>query len=190
MLASLLLQSIVMDMAITSRVKSIYHAPNMGEPMQPLDVGYLVAGRGLMYKNDAGDYIGDRYAEGRGAFSRSKREVIRQISLISSEAIELANQNLSEDFHYSEQETRRNIVTEGIDLNRLVGDVFYIGHAALIGVELCDPCKRPDKLSGKHGFEEAFANLGGLRAQIKVGGIIQPGSPVYQTDRFMDSQMF
>lgn len=177
-------------MAIEGRIKSIYHAPAMGELMQPLKVGYLVAGKGLMYKNEKGDYVCDRYAEGKGAFSHSKRETIRQLSLISSEAIELANQNLPEEYQYTEQETRRNIVTEGIDLNKLVGDVFYIGQAALRGVELCDPCKRPDTLSRKQGFNDAFENIGGLRAQIITGSIIMPGSPVYQTQRFMDAQMF
>jgi hypothetical protein len=178
-------------MAIDGRIKSIYFAPDKGVPMEQLGSGILVAGKGLLYKNEQGEYVGDRYAEGKGAFSRSTREVIRQISLISSEAIELANERLPEEYRYTEQETRRNIVTEGIDVNQFAGgDVFYIGQAALRGVELCEPCKRPDRLSGKKGFEEAFASLGGLRAQIITGGAIQTGSPIYQTGRFMDAQMF
>lgn len=48
--------------------------------------------------------------------------------------------------------TRRNIVTEGVDLNALVGKRFRIGDALLEGIEPCDPC----------------ANLGGRLATASV----------------------
>ena len=72
-------------------------------------------------------------------------------------------------------ETRRNIVVAYFPLNRLVGKEFIIGEALMRGIELCDPCQRPSKLSGKDGFEEAFAGFGGLRAEVIIGGTIKVG---------------
>ena len=38
-------------------------------------------------------------------------------------------------------ESRRNVLTRGIDLNALVGKRFRVGDVECVGVELCEPCK-------------------------------------------------
>ncbi len=144
-----------------SEVAKIYITEDKGLPMVSLDQVMAIAGKGLE---------GDRYAEGRGAYSISRVPKIRHVSLISEEAIAEANANLPDPF--TDAETRRNIVTAGIELNELVGKEFLIGGIALRGVELCDPCHRPDKLAKKEGFSQAFQNLGGLRAEILTSGLI------------------
>ena len=37
-------------------------------------------------------------------------------------------------------ESRRNVLTQGIGLNALVGKRFRVGDVECVGVELCDPC--------------------------------------------------
>ncbi len=148
-------------------VVHIFVCPKGGAPMQSVDSVLAIAGKGL---------YGDRYATGDGAFSRARMGTIRHVSLISLEAIEEANTNSS--FIFFPKNTRRNIVTLGADLNRLVGKEFVIGSVRLRGVELCDPCDRPSALSKKPGFKEAFLGKGGLRAEIVEEGIITVGDPI------------
>ncbi len=120
---------------------------------------------------------GDRYALGTGAYSKSKRIVIRHVSLIAIEAILEANKTTAVAFTLDE--TRRNLVTMGVDVNTLIGKIFgFGGDAVFKGIELCDPCGRPSNLSGKPGFEEAYKDRGGLRAEVLEGGIISVGNPI------------
>ncbi len=132
-----------------------------------------IAGVGL-----EGDGFLDRYAAGTGAFSKSKDEKIRHVTIISQEEIDFANAVLDEPFDASE--TRRNIVIQGLTAERLLGVRFEIGTVALEGVSICDPCKRPDLLSGKAGFKDAFAGeFAGIRAAILSSGGVSVGSPIY-----------
>ena len=152
------------------RVLEIYISPEMGQkgvPMQRVKEVKALEGVGLE---------GDRYAKGVGAYSNLKRRTIRQVSLIAKEAIEEANRLFSTDF--TPQETRRNIVIEGIDLNSLVGEEFFVGEVIMRGIELCEPCERPSNLVRKKGFKEAFDGRGGIRAEILSSGIIYEASPV------------
>lgn len=155
---------------IDARVVEIYTAPYKGIPMQSVTQAYAMGGRGLQ---------GDRYADGLGAFSKNT-DVVRHVTLIRSEDIEIANAGL--EVPYTPAETRRNIVTEDIYLNWLVDKEFSIGRVVMRGVELCTPCKRPEELSGKPGFKDAFensgVNFGGLRAEILYSGIIELDSNI------------
>lgn len=120
---------------------------------------------------------GDRYALGIGAYSKSKRIVIRHVSLIAIEAILEANKTAVVPFTI--HDTRRNLVTMGVDVNTLIGKIFgFGGHALFKGIEWCDPCDRPSYLSSKPGFEEAYKERGGLRAEVLEGGIITVGNPI------------
>lgn len=151
----------------TPEVLRIFISKEKGLPMEPREVAYAIPGEGL---------IGDRYTTGKGAFSNSKRKVVRDITFISAEAIEESNQLALIPF--KPEETRRNILTEGVDLNQLVGVEFQVGTAAIRGIELCDPCGRPSKLAGKPGFKEVFEGRGGLRAEIIESGLIKVGSSI------------
>lgn len=150
------------------KVTHIFISPNEGEPMQELQEVKAIEQLGLE---------GDRYAGERGAWSKSKRKVIRQVSLIEQRAINRANYCLEVPF--LAKETRRNIVVSDFPLNDLVGKEFTIGNVRMRGVELCDPCQRPSKLAGKPHFEETFSGYGGLRAEILTTGQICVGDDVY-----------
>lgn len=152
-------------------ILALYISPTAGAPMLSRKRVRAVANVGIE---------GDRYAKGIGAWSKAKRETIRDITLISREAIVEANDILIEwgmsPFEWNE--TRRNIVVEGVSLNDLVGKRFQIGCVIFEGIELADPCKRPQALTGKPGFEKAFHNRGGLRARIVRGGRLEVGQLV------------
>lgn len=143
---------------MTGEVVQIFITSDAGQPMREVNEIKAIKGLGLE---------GDRYAGDRGAWSKSKRRVIRQVSLIEQEAIDRAGGR------FLAQETRRNIVVRNFPLNDRVGKEFVIGESVMRGVEPCDPCQRPSKLCGKDGFEEEFIGFGGLRAEILVTGVIK-----------------
>jgi len=153
------------------RVQSIYIAPNAGLAMTFQERVNVLAGKGI---------VGDRYASGLGAFSRSEAQKIRDISLITRDGIDAANHLLTTAglARYLDGETRRNIIIEGMSmdlLNLLVGKEFYLGGLRFRATELCVPCGRPSKLTHKSNFEEVFSNKGGIRAQVLDSGRISCG---------------
>src|SRR3954453_2617341 len=83
------------------------------------------AGRGL-----DGDYHGD-------------------LTLIAAEALE----GLREDtgIELSGEQSRRNVLTRGVDLNALVGRRFTVGGVEAVGVELAEPCTKLRRISGEQG---------------------------------------
>lgn len=124
---------------------------------------------------------GDRYALQTGAFSNSKPTKVRDITLITKVGIDKANQKLVEQglSAFDICESRRNIVVENLlpeELNDLVGKIFFLGSIELKGMELCIPCERPSRLANKKGFLDAFANCGGIRAQVLDDGEIALGN--------------
>lgn len=118
---------------------------------------------------------GDRYSVGLGTFSPKSQKPDYEITLIEQEAIEAFAQTSSLPF--SSFQARRNIVTEGVGLNDLVGKEFFIGEVRICGVRLCEPCTYLAKIS----FPETLRGLvhkGGLRAQILSEGILRVGDAI------------
>ena len=75
-------------------------------------------------------------------------------------------------------EARRNIVTEGLRLNGLVGKRFRIGEVLIQGVRLCPPCTHLDQVTGK-SLLKPLAARGGLRADILSDGVIHVGDVIH-----------
>ena len=152
------------------QIHSIYIAPQAGESMVQIAQANIVAGEGI---------VGDRYALGIGAFSKTKNK-IRHISLIALKGMEDANRKLiaKQQMPFGEGDTRRNIIISGIsadELNGLVGKIFYLGGLAFKGTELCEPCQRPANLLKRRDFMSAFEDRGGLRAEALESGTFGNG---------------
>ena len=146
---------------INGNVVAIFISPVAGEKMEELETVEALAGAGL---------AGDRYSRGEGSFNRN-RQGRRQVTLINS--IFFKNNG----FEYIE--SRRNIMTQGVELMWLIGREFQIGKARFRGQHYCDPCLRPSRLSGKtQKFLEAFSDRGGLVAEIIESGTIKKGDLV------------
>ena len=66
----------------------------------------------------------------------------------------------------------RNIVTEGIQLNVLVGKEFLIGPLKLKAHDLCRPCKYLQESLKQKNIIKEFLLKGGLRGEILTSGEI------------------
>jgi MOSC domain-containing protein YiiM len=74
-------------------------------------------------------------------------------------------------------ESRRNVVTRGIDLNALVGREFTIGSVRALGQRLCEPCVHLQRLT-RPGVIAGLVHQGGLRADILTDGEIRLGDRI------------
>lgn len=67
---------------------------------------------------------------------------------------------------------RRNVITEGRDLNNLIGVEFEIQGVRFLGTEEAKPCFWMDQAFAP-GALRALAGKGGLRARILAGGMLR-----------------
>lgn len=150
------------------RVVAIYVAPAEGKPMEARDEVRALAGKGL---------DGDRYAIDAGKYSPTKVGK-RQVTLMEREAIEGACSEY--DIELGEWETRRNLITEGVPVNHLVGKEFTVGGVRMRGYDLAEPCTYLEGLT-REGVRKALIHRGGLRAEILDDGPIHVGDAVLPT---------
>lgn len=154
-------------------VVGIFTSVRKGAPMTSLRFVDAIAGRGLK---------GDRYESDTGAFPKEKSPVVRQVTLISEEAIIVASEGRAEPF--TAAKTRRNIIVSlGIEeLNSLISRRFMLGDVRMRAADLCPPCDRPDKIYGATGFVKAFFGRGGIRATILTDGRVFLEDPIVILD--------
>jgi MOSC domain-containing protein YiiM len=79
-------------------------------------------------------------------------------------------------------ESRRNVLTRGIDLNALVGRRFRVGTVECVGTELAEPCRRLEKLNSEQRLLRHLAHRAGLRADVVSDGEIAVGDSVTALD--------
>ena len=125
-----------------AKVIGIAISENYKGQMRKVNSVETIKGKGL---------VGDRYF-------REANEEKFQITLIEIENINHYNQIsgtniLPIDF-------RRNIITEGIKLNELVGSEFLIGEVKVKAHDLCRPCKSlQESLKQKNFVKELFCQF-------------------------------
>jgi MOSC domain-containing protein YiiM len=152
------------------RVAQILVAEFAGSEMTERTEARAVPGKGLE---------GDRYFAGLGTFSPRPPKPDFEITLIEKEKVEAFAQKTG--LAFTPAQARRNIVTEGLDLNGVVGKEFFLGEVRLRGIRLCEPCNYLAKIT----FAETLQGLvhqAGLRAQILSEGIIRVGDIVRSVD--------
>jgi MOSC domain-containing protein YiiM len=145
-------------------LRHIHVAEGGRAPMQARDTARLVAGKGIE---------GDRYAMGRGHYSEFPD--IREVTLIETET--LAALLRDHGVTLLPHEHRRNLTTEGVPLNHLVGRRFRVGETVLEGGRLNTPCKYLDLVTGK-SVCDLLTHRSGLNARIITGGTISPGDQI------------
>jgi MOSC domain-containing protein YiiM len=139
-----------------------------GAAMQARDEVEAVAGKGL---------VGDRYAATRGKYPPDASGNVlpkREVTLIEAETLAAITDEAGAKFSHAD--TRRNLLTEDVPLNHLVGKLFAIGEVELRGVELCEPCSYLESLHP--GIMKPLIHRGGLRAQVTRGGTLRVGDAV------------
>jgi MOSC domain-containing protein YiiM len=143
------------------RVVGIFLTAEHGELPEGVERARALAGKGLE---------GNRYffADGNAPDGRA-------LTLIASEALDAFEQDTN--IVLSAAETRRNVLTRGIDVNALVGKRFRIGDVQCLGIELCEPCTHLQSMT-QPGVLNGLVHRAGLNADILSDGEISVGDSV------------
>lgn len=136
------------------RIIAVCISPTEGGPIKAVTEAVAIAGEGLR---------GDRYCA-TGAPSNT------QLTLIESEVIDALNRALAKPLPVTA--FRRNLVTESVVLNPLVGLTFAVGDVRVQGIELCEPCAYLQDLLGLPDLVKRLTHKGGLRCEILEDGLI------------------
>ena len=94
-----------------------------------------------------------------------------QITLIEKENIDYYNNKFKTKIPYID--FRRNIITEGIELNNLIEKKIEIGTVKILPYELCKPCLHLEQMIKERDIVKEFLRRGGLRCEVLVSGIIK-----------------
>ena len=148
---------------MAGRVEGIYISSDHGDLPEAVESVRALAGRGL----EGNRYFFDAAPAGTA------------LTLIAAEAVEAMEQE--HGISLEPRETRRNVVTRGIDVNELVGKRFRIGEVECQGVELCEPCTSLQAMT-KPGVIKGLTHRGGLNADILTDGAISVGDAVVADD--------
>jgi MOSC domain-containing protein YiiM len=119
---------------------------------------------------------GDRYAIAAGTFSgRRLDDAQRAVTLFEQETLDAVA--AEHGVVLRPDETRRNLLVEGIAVNDLVGVTFTVGAVEMRGVDLARPCAYLQELT-RPGVLRALQDRGGLRAEVLTDGTIALGDEV------------
>ncbi len=146
-------------------VVEIWLAGAAAEPMRRVPSVDAVAGLGL---------AGDRYALGGGTWAQYP-DLEKQVTLIDRGDVAAVAAETASDL--TTGDTRRNVVTTGIDLPSLVGQWFTVGEALLFGMKRCPPCTHLERLTGIR-LVKAMVHRGGINAAVFAGAPIAEGDAV------------
>ena len=155
---------ILVAMNVPERLLGIYLAAKAGELPQSVERVWALAGRGLE---------GDRYAAGIGTFS--DRPGKRDVTLIESEVLEAYARESGQKL--SAAEARRNLLTQGVRLNNLVGCEFQVGVVRLRGLRLSEPCTHLMRLTHPETLR-GLVHRGGLVAEVLCDGELAVGDRI------------
>jgi len=147
----------------SGKVVSLFIVDRSAEPMKKVDQLAALAGRGIE---------GDRYLLGTGTYSK-KPEPGRQVTLIQSEVLTSLNKKFN--ITVKPDESRRNVLTEGIEINHLIGKEFLVGTVRLRAHRLTRPRKYLENLLGQPGLYKELWDHGGISCEILTDGVIKEG---------------
>jgi MOSC domain-containing protein YiiM len=153
------------SIASAGRVEAIYIAAEAAAPMRRVERCRAIAGLGLE---------GDRYFDGAGTFSQTPGTG-RHLTLIDAAA--LASLEAEHGIRLRPEESRRNVITSGMNLLDLIGKRFWVGDVLCEGMRECPPCAHLESLT-QPGVLRGLAHSGGLRAEIRSGGLLRMGDPI------------
>ena len=148
-------------MIATGIVVALFTVDRRAAPMKKVEQLYALAGRGIE---------GDRYFLGTGTYSKSP-EPGRQVTLIKSEVLESLKNKL--EINVKPEESRRNILTQGIEINDLIGTEFYVGTVRLRAHRITQPCLSVEKLLDQPGLYKELWDNGGISCEILSDGVIK-----------------
>ena len=143
-----------------AKVFEIAITQNFKGKMETVNNINVIAGKGIM---------GDRYF-------KENNDKKNQITLIEKENIDYFNKLNNTEI--KSVEFRRNIITEEVRLNELVGKVFSLGNVKLKGIDSCRPCKNLQETLKQKNLIKEFLRKGGQRCEIIKDGKISVGDEI------------
>jgi len=156
-----------------ARLLGIYLASEAKELPRSVERARVLAGRGLE---------GDRYAAGIGTFSSNPGK--RDLTLIETEVLAAYEQESGKKL--SAAESRRNLLTEGVRLNDLVGRTFQVGPVRMRGLRLSEPCTHLARLTHPEALP-GLVHRGGLIAEVLNDGELQVGDEIREETEALES---
>ena len=109
--------------------------------------------------------VGDRYYNN----FNSPRE---QITLIEQEVIQDFEKKVGQKIDH--KDFRRNVITEGIPLTKLINKKIQIGNEVVLKIhEICEPCNYLQKKLKIDNLVKLLVNKSGVRAEIITSGKIR-----------------
>ena len=145
----------------TGVVVALFTIDRRAAPMEKVKQLYALAGRGIE---------GDRYFLGTGTYSK-KPEPGRQVTLIKSEVLE--SLKIKFDITVKPEESRRNVLTRGIEINDLIGTEFLVGPVRLRAHRRTRPCLYLEKPLDQPGLYKELWENGGISCEILSDGVIK-----------------
>ena len=101
---------------------------------------------------------------------KSNNDKSKQLTIIEIEKINIFNEkNLS---NIAAIDFRRNIITQGIELNNLLKKEFLIGSVKVKAHDYCEPCKYLQDYLKEKNLVKELLHSGGLRCEILSSGKI------------------
>lgn len=152
-------------------VVSLHIVAEKSAPMDTVETVHAIPGTGLE---------GDRYANGRGTYSEYPEDG-RQVTLFEQETLEALRRDMG--ISLEPDQTRRNIITNGVPLNHLVGQKFLVGAVLLEGTRLNAPCQYYQDLLGIKGLFKALIHRSGLNCRILSEGKSHVGDLIRISER-------
>jgi MOSC domain-containing protein YiiM len=149
----------------SGRLVGIYTTSEAAKPLEANTSIRAIEGVGLE---------GDRYATAVGTYS-DRPGAHRQVTFVEREVVAAVNDEAGVEL--GENESRRNLVTEGVPLHHLIGRTFRVGDVVFRGIKSCPPCAHLERLT-RPGVRVALENRGGLRAEIVRGGVLRIGDEI------------
>lgn len=99
----------------------------------------------------------------------------RAVTLIQAEHLGVVQALLGRPVTF--EQTRRNLLVSGLNLEVAIGRALRIGDVVLELSARCHPCRRMDEALGVGGFAAMFGH-GGWCAKVVRTGVVRVGDPV------------
>ena len=143
-----------------SKVFKIGISKDDGQKINEISEIEALSGKGI---------LGDRHF-------RDNNDHKGQITLIEKENIDYYNNKYKTKIPYID--FRRNIVTEGIELNSLIKKEIEIGTIKILPYQLCTPCLHLEQMLNAKNILKEFPRKGGLRCEVLVSGKVKIGDKI------------
>tara|TARA_B100001250_G_scaffold210463_1_gene180638 strand:+ start:105 stop:548 length:444 start_codon:yes stop_codon:yes gene_type:complete len=143
-----------------SSVVNICITSESGKKMESINSIKVIANKGI---------VNDRYF-------KEDNDKNNQLTLIESENVDYYNKISGTNLIPTD--FRRNVITKGISLNKLVGKEILIGEVRLKVHDLCEPCRYLQELLGEKNLVKKLLNRGGLRCELLTNGNINVNDPI------------